>query len=496
MSRTGRIVQGRAATALVTIAVALVIGLASPAMAHSDLASSDPVDGTTVEGPATEVVLVFAATIDFSASSFKAIDAEGTPRALQSVAIDDDGVTVTITLAEPVVDGVVGIGYSIVAGDSHPRTGFISFGVDSPPPTPPPTPTRAPTTTKLEPTTTPDGTSAVSTQPTPTPQAAKATPALTATPLPADTRDDDDDLPDLTAFLGADPDLDRMINARTAVRAVGYTAGVALIGGLLFFVLIARDRPSGVQLWILGVAAAATALSGIALIAVQASIVRAGATGALVDPGAWADALTGRFAVGVALRIAGGLGGLALLRGRSTAAAAAAGVTALSFPFLGHGASRDPLWLVFPADLVHVLAVAVWTGGLVMLLLGLATARPQASLPAAAYAPVAIVGRYSTFAGAALGAAAVTGTILAATELSDIGALLDTTYGKRLVVKLVFVAALVALGAFHRYRVVPRINAEGSDSPAVRKLLSAGAVEVGVMGMVVLISALLVNAAT
>ena len=128
-----------------------------------------------------------------------------------------------------------------------------------------------------------------------------------------------------------------------------------------------------------------------------------------------------------------------------------------------------------------------------MLVLGL---RRQDTVLSREMTSTQTVERYSTVAGWAVAAAAVTGVVLAATELQTFGELFSTTYGKRLVLKTVLVAGSVGLGAVHRFRLIPALRHSGEDSLSVRKIMTTGSVEVVVMAAVLVVTTLLVNAAT
>jgi len=142
----------------------------------------------------------------------------------------------------------------------------------------------------------------------------------------------------------------------------------------------------------------------------------------------------------------------------------------------GHAADHGDLSLAALADCLHVLASAVWTGGL-LCLAGLArsrTGRP-ARVPALAR-------RFSRLAGLCLLAVAVSGAFNAWVELPSVSALWTTAYGRVLAVKVAFVLALAGLGAENRFRIVPALSAARGNLPArwfdaVRRRMGAGAVD-------------------
>jgi putative copper export protein len=144
-------------------------------------------------------------------------------------------------------------------------------------------------------------------------------------------------------------------------------------------------------------------------------------------------------------------------RGTLLLLAGTAAVTMYLHAQAGHaGASQNFTWFNVGVQWVHLLAVGVWVGGLVWLLLGTWGADP-AERPTA-------VKRFSTIAGIALFAVAVTGVLRMVDELggwTEWGRLLSTAFGVTILVKVGLFAGMVVLGARNRYVNVPGI-AEGA----------------------------------
>lgn len=106
----------------------------------------------------------------------------------------------------------------------------------------------------------------------------------------------------------------------------------------------------------------------------------------------------------------------------------------------GHASTGRWTLVALPADMFHVLGMAVWLGGLVML----AIARTDDH----AYARVA-----ERFSGLALGAVVVlviTGTFQSIRQLQPISALWDANYGRILIAKLVAFAIVLLIAAWSR----------------------------------------------
>jgi copper transport protein len=138
-------------------------------------------------------------------------------------------------------------------------------------------------------------------------------------------------------------------------------------------------------------------------------------------------------------------------------AAAMAGV-GLSLAFSGHAATASPEWVTRPAIFIHGAAVAFWIGALAPLV-ALGRKRNGEFLPALL--------RFSRLALPVVGALVLTGFALAAVQLEGLGALIWTSYGIVLLVKLTLVAILLGLAALNRWGFVPALQAERSDRDPV-----------------------------
>jgi copper transport protein len=103
----------------------------------------------------------------------------------------------------------------------------------------------------------------------------------------------------------------------------------------------------------------------------------------------------------------------------------------------GHAAVSPHPWITVPALAVHLGALAIWLGGLVLLL----TVRTldDARVYLRRFSPIALM---------SVGAVFLTGAVLALVEVGSWRGL-DTTYGHTLLVKLGLVTAVALLGAWH-----------------------------------------------
>jgi copper resistance protein D len=109
----------------------------------------------------------------------------------------------------------------------------------------------------------------------------------------------------------------------------------------------------------------------------------------------------------------------------------------------GHAAAAEGGALAAVLDALHLLATGVWAGGLVPLVLCLGWTRRLPSEPATARAAE----RFSTLGLGAVTVLAVTGLYAAWQQVGGVPALIGTTYGRWLLVKLVLFAALIPLAA-------------------------------------------------
>src|SRR5690606_8468205 len=110
----------------------------------------------------------------------------------------------------------------------------------------------------------------------------------------------------------------------------------------------------------------------------------------------------------------------------------AALVVVASFAFVGHPQATEPRDLLVVSQAVHVVAASVWFGGVALLTLELHQQRRAGTARAAAET----VARFSVLAGACVGLVGLTGTVLAASQLTSLGALSSTGYGRALGAKL------------------------------------------------------------
>jgi copper transport protein len=167
-----------------------------------------------------------------------------------------------------------------------------------------------------------------------------------------------------------------------------------------------------------------------------------------------------------------GATGLALPASRAGLAVLAVPLALLAFlPALsGHASVEPPVALLLPANVVHVVAMAALLGGIAVLVLAVRSATSRLDAGDRMPLLVAVVVRFSTLAGIAFAALFATGVIQAVVEVRTFSALLDTAFGRSVLIKLVLFGALVALGSANRFRILPALRRSG-DAPRAGALL-------------------------
>ena len=128
--------------------------------------------------------------------------------------------------------------------------------------------------------------------------------------------------------------------------------------------------------------------------------------------------------------------------------------------------SGQPRPLSALADVLHVGAASVWTGGLAALVLTLRRGRSEE-----------VAARFSVLAGAAVGVLAASGLVRALFELSAVSQLWSTGYGQALVAKSALLATALGLAVVNRRLLLPRGDLRGlARNARVELLLLAGVV--------------------
>ncbi|MGV9548421.1 copper resistance CopC/CopD family protein [Streptomyces ardesiacus] len=375
-----------------TVLLLFLLGTAAPASAHAALVGTDPGDGAVLERAPAHVTLTFSESVGLRDDSFRVLDPGGhRVRTGEAGRADGRADTARVALPGGLGEGTYTVAWRVVSADSHPVSGAFTFSVGAP-----------------------------------SRSAAPVDPGPTEDPL--------------TATL------------HKTARYLSYLA-VALLVGTAAFVALCRPpdpaplrRPLVAAWWTL---LAAT----VALLVLRAPYEAGTGPSAALDPAALGDTLTTRpgalllTRLGLLVPVGAYLARTARARRGSTWPAAGVGVVlavalALTWAAAEHAAAGPQVPVAMASSVLHLLATAVWLGGLVALL---TTLRASRSAPGAA-----TVVRFSRTAFAAVTVLVVTGVYQSWRGLGSWQALTATTYGRLLLAKVVLAAVLLGAAAVSR----------------------------------------------
>jgi copper transport protein len=165
-----------------------------------------------------------------------------------------------------------------------------------------------------------------------------------------------------------------------------------------------------------------------------------------------------------------------------------AAATAATWSVSGHAAVGLQPYLALPADVAHLVAMAVWLGGLATLAVALRRTPTDAEEPGELASAVT---RFSTVAFGCVVVVVGTGTYQSWRQLGSWSAFFDTDYGRVLGVKILLVGVLLAAAALSR-RAVGRMRRQAAaPDPALRRTVL---IEAGIAATVLALTAILVNA--
>lgn len=274
-----------------------------------------------------------------------------------------------------------------------------------------------------------------------------------------------------------------------AVQGVGYAALLLATGLLLFHALVVRDVDSR----------SARLVRGAAIIAILAHVLLVPLTnirasraemGSLTDRDMWQVRLTdGPFLtlLLITLGLAGATFALGSRPSRSWVIVVGCAIALVALSIVGHPRTVEPAWLIITADVVHACVAAVWFGGLA----GLAMFLTPASRPH----PVTsarVVTRFSEIAGLTVVALAISGAGMAYRILDRPDALIDTTYGRFLLAKMLLLLLPIGLATWNRVWLVPMVQRAPSPASAWRRLRLSILAEINVLLVVIGLTGFLV----
>jgi copper transport protein len=214
----------------------------------------------------------------------------------------------------------------------------------------------------------------------------------------------------------------------------------------------------------------ATLLASALELAAQAAAATGAWSGA-ISAGVLRDVLSTGYGTYLGLRVVLAIGALLVLRGVGSgrqarcAAASALGyrtgraLAALGLAYLlalalsGHAGALPHMAITSVAlDWLHLLAMAVWVGGMAAIAVLLVPMRERRC------EFLALLDRFSPAAYVALLAAAATGMFNAQVRITGLDTLTGTLYGRLLLLKLALIAAIMALSASHVFVTRPRLR--------------------------------------
>ncbi|MGA5701608.1 copper resistance CopC/CopD family protein [Peterkaempfera bronchialis] len=439
---------------LCTVPALLLVG-AGRAAAHAALASTSPAQDAVTASAPKEVVLSFSEDVSVPSEAVRVLGPDG-------LRVDDrrpghaggDGRTARVALPGPLAEGTYVVSWRVVSADSHPVSGGFTFSFG---------------------------------------RASSGAPEVPVEDAGG-------------GAVGVLYDLGRYL---------AYTGFCLLVGGAAFAGWCRRAAVPGplrrlvLAGWLMLLSATA------ALLVLRAPYESGGGLGAVFDLASVRETAGGRPAVALLLRLVlVVLLGVALRRaaarrvgtrtsrrgwsGSLLPGAAACG-TAATWAAAEHASAGLQVPLAVPLDLLHLLAMAVWLGGLAALLVTLyRVADPLPELASAA-------ARFSRLAQGAVVVLALTGAYQSWRQVGSWHALGGTGYGRLLLAKLGGVAVLLAAAGYSRRwtarlraasapvdgPAVPVAGAQREEGPERRRLRRSVAAEVGVGAVVLALTALL-----
>lgn len=421
---------------LLPLAVALLLGTAAPASAHATLIGTDPAEGAVLDTAPERVTFTFNESVIGVPAGITVFDATGEEVASSATVRDE---RLLVDLDEEVGEGTFVVVWRLVSADGHPIGGSLSFSVGAP--------------------------SEVVDVPT------ASADATTTAPV-----------------------------RLSVARWLGYVALLVAAGVAVFAVLFlpgGRDADASRRRLraVVRVAAGVGALAWLAAVPLVALYQLGLGASALGDGSTWSALAPAEYVVPAAVVVGLLVAALALpvtLPDRAQTVLVLGGcAVALAAPaFTGHTRAASPEALVVGVDVLHLVAGAVWCGGLV------AVALVLADLAARDESGAVVLSRFSTWASGLLAALVVTGTFAAWRVAGSWAVLLDTGYGGLLLVKVLVVLVAIGIAAWNRFSLLPRLRGaarrkERRDAAGV--LVRTTLAEAGVLVAVLLVTGFLVD---
>ncbi|EME96869.1 copper resistance protein CopC [Streptomyces mobaraensis NBRC 13819 = DSM 40847] len=414
MSTTVRRLGGLLGALAAALLCVLTAG-AGTASAHAALTATDPRQGSVVPEAPRQVRLTFSEGVLLGADSVRVLDPKGARVDDGRPAhVDGRSETAAVALRTGIANGTYTVAWQAVSADSHPVAGAFTFSVGAP----------------------------------------------SATTVKA-------------AVKGTDPVVGTLYDT---ARYAAYAGFALLVGGCVFAAVCHTGR--GVRRVAVG-GWVALFLATAALSLLRGAYTSGRGPGAVLDLSLLGDALSSRpgaalltrllllSAAAVVLAVVFGEharpggGRRAYAWGLGAGGGLVAAGLAATWAAAEHASAGLQPWVAMPVDVLHLLGVGVWLGGLAALLAALGAEEP---LPGGA------ARRFSRLAFTAVCVLVATGIYQAWRQVGGWAALTGTEYGRWLLVKVGLVGVLVVLAAFSRRwtaRIGDRAPARGPRPKAV-----------------------------
>ncbi|KUO19729.1 copper resistance CopC/CopD family protein [Streptomyces dysideae] len=358
----------------------------TPASAHAALRTTDPEDGTVLKSAPTHLTLTFTESVGLLDDSFRVLDPDNRRlRTGEPEHAPDGSDTARVTLPAKLGEGTYTVAWRVVSEDSHPVSGAFTFSVGKPS-------------------------------------------ATTATAPTGPVEDP------ATAGL------------YNIARYLAYLGAVLLIGTAVFVAVCRREEPGAALRKLLRGGWWALLAATLALLVLRAPYEAGTGPATAFDAQALTRTLSSRPGVVLLARLALLLAVAVCFvlvrspRRRTLLGAPLALGLALTWAAGEHASAGIQVPLAMTSSVLHLLATAVWLGGLVALLTALHRDR---------LTPAAVT-RFSRLAFASVTVLVVTGVYQSWRGLGSWEALTGTAYGRLLTVKLVAVALLLAAAGLSR----------------------------------------------
>lgn len=400
--------------ALVALLGALfVLGGAGPVSAHSAVRETTPGEGTVLKSAPKQVTMTFTESVGITDDSLRVLSPENRRvNAGDTEHASGRSDSVRVPLDDGLADGTYTVAWRVVSADSHPISGAFTFSIGKPSET--------------------------------------------------------------TAAVSAEPAVNSASGALYDIARYAAYAAVALLIGAATFVLVCRPDSAEPLRGLVRAGWWVLVASTAALLLIRGPYERGTGPSTLLDPELIENTLTSRpgWALLARLALLAGAAVFLVRLGRGAAAEteipetgspekespekeqvrpkpvvlAVGGVLAVglavTWAAAEHASAGIQVPLAMTSSVLHLLAMAVWLGGLAALLTTLH--RSEALLPAAS------VARFSRLAFASVAVLVLTGVYQSWRGLGSWDAVFDTSYGRILVAKVCAVVLLLAAAGFSR----------------------------------------------